>query len=92
MGSNWCNFAELRLLILISGQCLTIKGIPCKFPFKYKDKSYNFCAKSLLGNFCATEVDRDSKLKDYGKCGEDCPTTDTGRYHFYEGIYLNYFN
>ena len=67
-------------MFLISGQCLTTKGIPCKFPFKYKDKSYNGCAQSLLGNYCATEVDRDLKLKKHGICGEDCPTTDTGGY------------
>ena len=63
--------------IRISVQCLTNKGIPCKFPFIYKNKNYNYCAESLLGNFCATEVDKNSKLKSPGICEESCPTTDT---------------
>ena len=54
-----------------------MKGIPCKFPFKYKNKSYNYCVESLLGNFCATEVDNNSKLTSHGICQDSCPTTDT---------------
>ena len=39
-------------------KCLTTKGFPCKFPFKHKKKSYNYCKESAFGNWCATEVDQ----------------------------------
>ena len=60
--------------IFISVQCLTNKGIPCKFPFIYKKNEYNHCIKSHFGNFCAIKVDRNSKPK-YERCSDDCPTT-----------------
>lgn len=40
----------------------SIKEGPCIFPFKYNNKTYNECAKSKDGRWCATEL-KDTKPK-----------------------------
>ena len=69
----------IKRYVLISDQCLTTKGIPCKFPFKYKRKRYNYCVESPLGNWCATEVDSNLKMKrqKHGRCNDNCPSANT---------------
>ena len=44
----------------------------CVFPFKYKDEIFSECMENLKGDLvCATEVDKDRKLKKYGYCQYD---------------------
>ena len=71
----------IKRYVLILDQCLTTKGIQCKFPFIYKRKRYNHCVASPLGNWCATEVDSNLKMKrqKHGRCNDNCPTADTGK-------------
>jgi len=46
---------------------------PCVFPFKYKDQEYNECYKGAHGDWCATEVDSNRKMKKYAFCNYDSP-------------------
>ena len=52
--------------------CLTKKGVPCHFPFRYKGTKYAKCVK--WGNsdaWCSTRPDFSSDS--YGTCSSDCP-------------------
>ena len=47
----------------------TIKTGPCVFPYNYKGEIYNECYKGKHGDWCATEVDKDTgKMKKYAFC------------------------
>ena len=50
------------------------KGVPCIFPFKYKDKRYNECTKDGHSKFwCSTKVDENGNHeKKWGNCADDC--------------------
>ena len=51
----------------------TIK-VPCVFPFKYGDQIYYHCTKVKVDKFwCATYVDDELEMKDWGHCSELCP-------------------
>ena len=46
-----------------------IKTGPCVFPYTYKGEIYNECYKGKYGDWCATEVDKDThKMKKYAFC------------------------
>ena len=46
-----------------------IKTGPCVFPYTYKGEIYNECFKGKYGDWCATEVDKDTqKMKKYAFC------------------------
>ena len=46
-----------------------IKTGPCVFPFKYKGELYNECFKGKYGDWCATEVDPETKkMRKYAFC------------------------
>jgi len=56
-------------------------GVPCVFPFKYKDEIYNSCTnKSDPDGFlwCATKVDSEGNhlRGNFGYCGADCSEED----------------
>ena len=73
------NLSHTQLtIILISAECLTKGGKPCKFPFIHNEKSYDHCIdQPPFGSWCAVEVDENSKLIDHGICRNNCPTTST---------------
>ena len=57
---------------------------PCKFPFKYLDNVHHSCTKSNPnsdrlwdGLWCATSVDENLEMKNWGYCSETCPNEDT---------------
>merc|ERR1712183_37471 len=64
-------FTFLSLIAITHGECRTIKGDQCIFPFTYKGVTYKTCTKadSELA-WCATEVHPSGK----GDCDESCPT------------------
>ena len=45
-----------------------VKLGPCIFPFKFKGEEYNKCFAGKDGDWCATEVDSNSKMKKYAFC------------------------
>lgn len=45
-----------------------VKTGPCIFPYKYKGTEYNECYKGKNGDWCATEVDENGKMKKYAFC------------------------
>ena len=47
-----------------------IKEGECIFPFIYNNKVYNKCLKTKKGSICATEIDKQKKLKKYGYCSD----------------------
>ena len=59
-------------------ECHTKKGVPCVFPFKYKNKIYNECTKVNNDKFwCSTEVDENGNFKSsgdefWGNCDDNC--------------------
>jgi len=62
--------------------CITEGGLKCKFPFTYKEKTYNDCVpSSTLGslNWCATRTDGDGNYieGEWGRCnaGVVCGTS-----------------
>ena len=53
---------------------------PCKFPYEYKGKTYYECVKGLFGysddNFwCPTVLDPNNQPYNWGRCGENCPSS-----------------
>jgi len=46
----------------------TVKLGACIFPFKYKGEIYNECYKGKDGEWCATEVNPEGKMKKYAFC------------------------
>ena len=52
---------------------------PCKFPFIYKDVTYNSCTKMDRNKlWCATTVDATNQKTSWGYCTDSCPMEDTG--------------
>ena len=51
----------------------TVKLGTCIFPFSYKKTIYNDCYKGTHGDWCATEVDSNGKMKKYAFCDYDTP-------------------
>ena len=52
--------------------CLTKKGVPCHFPFRYKGTKYAKCVKwGNADSWCSTDLEfsKDS----YGTCSTNCP-------------------
>ena len=45
----------------------------CKFPFIYKDEVYKECFKGKKGDWCATELKKDGKMKKFAYCQYDDP-------------------
>ena len=61
---------------------------PCIFPFKYANKTYNFCTRKdgttegypdEKGFWCATSVDADLDVETWGFCNNLCPLEGTVR-------------
>ena len=52
---------------------------PCKFPFTYKNVTYNSCIKKNRDNFwCAATIDATNQKTSWGYCTDSCPMEDTG--------------
>ena len=47
----------------------------CIFPFTYKDQVYNECFKGANGDWCATKVNKEGKMKRFAYCVYDEPKT-----------------
>lgn len=47
---------------------IPVKEGPCKIPFNYKDKTYEECAPSKLGDWCATTVNEKNEPETLGFC------------------------
>ena len=50
----------------------------CQFPFEYKEKTYYECVHGLFGDYdywCPTELDPDNQPYNWGRCGENCPSS-----------------
>ena len=58
-------------------QCQTVDGsstgLPCQFPFKLWDISYEICVEYGGQPACPTELDKDGNAIKYGFCGPNCP-------------------
>ena len=51
---------------------------PCVFPFKYLNKTYNSCTRKRgEGFWCATSVNDDSDMENWGFCNDLCPLEGT---------------
>ena len=55
-------------------------GSPCIFPFEYKEKTYYECIPKIFGNndnnyWCPTELDFNDQPYNWGRCGENCPSS-----------------
>ena len=53
----------------------------CIFPYEYKGKTYYECFLGLFGDddynyWCPTELDYDNQPYNWGRCGENCPSSD----------------
>jgi len=70
-------FTFLSLIAITHGECWTVKGDQCIFPFTYKGVTYKTCTKtdSELA-WCATEVHPSGKVVNskWEDCDELCPT------------------
>ena len=52
---------------------MTVTCDQCKFPFSYKDIEYNSCTKKDAEKlWCATVVNEDREVKNFGYCEEVC--------------------
>ena len=72
---------------LTFSDCLTINhpygnggsgpGVSCKFPFNYGGTTYTKCSCMSYCEYdlfiCATEIDQDGNMVNYGFCGPNCP-------------------
>ena len=53
---------------------------PCIFPYEYKGKMFYECIHGLFGyydydDWCPTELDPDNQPNNWGRCGENCPSS-----------------
>jgi len=91
-GKPWCsigNLVELDSRSMIKGicdlnacevedctECVTDKGIPCVFPFTYKEVTYNNCTlvDDVGGRpWCSTQVNSEGEYTgQWGNCDMDC--------------------
>ena len=52
----------------------------CIFPYEYKGKTYYECIQKIFGNgdenyWCPTELDYNNQPNNWGRCGENCPSS-----------------
>ena len=52
----------------------------CIFPYEYKGKTYYGCVQGLFGDqdynfWCPTDLDYDNQPNNWGRCGENCPSS-----------------
>ena len=53
---------------------------PCIFPYEYKGKMFYECIHGLFGyydydDWCPTELDGNNQPHNWGRCGENCPSS-----------------